>query len=312
VSAADRGAPTSASATAGPIDVESGSGLSLRCWGTRGSIPSPGPQTARYGGNTSCVEVVAGDRHLIFDAGSGARALGMSLQGRQRRVDTTLFLTHFHWDHIQGIPFFSPLYDPATRLDIVGPVQRDPAGRVLDVESLFAGQMGPIYFPIPMSAVSAGLTFGHLNEGEWEQDGVRVRAMRVKHPSFTVGYRVDYEGGSLAYVPDNELAADSFEVGPDWRDRFVEFLGDVDVLLHDAMYTTQEYPSRTRWGHSTYDQVVDLADEVGARELVFFHHDPMRSDDELDEIVARSRDAALSAGRSVNIRAAAEGENIPS
>jgi len=292
------------------VSAPDGGALSLRCWGTRGSIPSPGPQTARYGGNTSCVEIVAGDRHLIFDGGSGARSLGMSLLDAGEQVDTTLFLTHFHWDHIQGIPFFSPLYDPETRLDIVGPVQRDAEGSPFDVESLFAGQMGPIYFPIPMSAVSAAVTFGHLNEGVWEQGDVRVSAMRVRHPSYTVGYRVDFGGHSVAYVPDNELASGAYPMGPDWRSRFVDFLGDVDVLLHDAMYTSGEYPSRIQWGHSTYAQVMDLADEVGARELVFFHHDPMRTDDELDVIVERSRESARSAGRTVNIRAAAEGEDI--
>lgn len=299
-----------AAAPVEPATSGEASGLSVCCWGTRGSIPSPGPTTARYGGNTSCLEVVAGDRHLIFDAGSGARALGASLLSREERVDTTLFLTHFHWDHIQGIPFFPPLYHPSTKLDIVGPVQRTPDGRVLDVESLFAGQMGPIYFPIPMSAVSAGLTFGHLNEGTWEEEGITVRSMRVKHPSFAVGYRIEFGGHSVAYVPDNELASDTYPVGSDWRARFVEFLGDVDVLLHDAMYTTEEYPSRVQWGHSTFEQVADLGHEAGVRELVFFHHDPMRTDDDLDEIVARSRDSALAAGRTMKIRAAAEGEDI--
>lgn len=292
------------------MSVPAGDALSVRCWGTRGSIPSPGPRTVRYGGNTSCVEIVAGDRHLMFDGGSGARALGMSMLDGGERVDTTLFLTHFHWDHIQGIPFFSPLYHPETRLDIVGPVQRDADGCTLDVESLFAGQMGPIYFPIPMSAVSAAVTFGHLNEGTWEQGDLRVSAMRVRHASHTVGYRIDFAGHSVAYVPDNELASDAYDVGPDWRSRFVEFLGDVDVLLHDAMYTSEEYPSRAGWGHSTFEQVMDLADEAGARELVFFHHDPMRTDDELDVIVARSRESARSAGRTMSIRAAAEGEDI--
>jgi len=284
--------------------------LSLRMWGTRGSIPSPGPDTARYGGNTPCVEVVAGGRHLIFDGGSGARALGSSLLEAGERVDTTLFLTPFHWDHIQGIPFFSPLYNPSTRIDIVGPVQRTPDGRVLDVESLFAGQMGPIYFPIPMSAVSASLTFGHLNEGVWERGGITVRAMRTRHPSFTVGYRVDFAGRSVAYVPDNEIESEAYPVAPDWRARFVEFLGGVDVLVHDAMYTDAEYEGRSQWGHSTYAQAMDLAHEAGVGELVFFHHDPLRTDDELDDIVARCRDATLAAGRTLRVRAAVEGASL--
>jgi len=288
--------------------------VTVRCWGTRGSIPSPGPATAGYGGNTSCLEVCVGDRRLIFDAGSGARALGVDLASREGPTDATIFLSHFHWDHIQGFPFFPPLYDPGATLRIVGPVQHTEDGTELGVESLFAGQMGPIYFPIPFQAVAADCTFGHLNEGSWERDGIVVKSMRVKHPSFTVGYRIEAGGVSIGYIPDNELLGDGYDAASEgdaaWRARLVDFLGDIDLLYHDAMYTEEEYLRRRLWGHSTYQQAVDLAHEAGAGDLVFFHHDPERSDEALDTIVSRVRDDAMAAGRSVNLRAAAEGHAI--
>lgn len=293
-----------------PDESPSTPSLAVRFWGTRGSIPAPGPDTVRYGGNTSCIEITAGDQHLVFDAGTGARALGLDLSERGERVDTTLFLTHFHWDHIQGIPFFKPLYDPDATLHIVGPTQTTPDGRELEVQSLFAGQMRRVHFPLPMSAISAACSFGHLNEGTWEQKGVRVRSMRVKHDAFTVGYRVDFAGRSVAYVPDNELASDTYPVGPGWRERFVEFIGGVDVLVHDAMYTEEEYPRRRRWGHSTFEQALDLGREAGVGELVFFHHDPIRTDDDLDDLVGAARGVEGAAGRSERLRAAAEGEEI--
>ena len=154
--------------------------MTLRFWGTRGSIPSPGPATAGYGGNTPCVQVETRGSRFILDAGSGIRPLGIHLLEEQGPLDTTIFLTHFHWDHIQGFPFFGPMYRPEARLHVVGPQQED-----LDIRSLFAGQMGPIYFPVPFEAVSAQMTFDHLNEGEWTTQGVTVYALRVRHPSFS-------------------------------------------------------------------------------------------------------------------------------
>lgn len=280
--------------------------ITVRCWGTRGSIASPGAKTARYGGNTSCVEVTVGTgQRVIFDAGTGLRPLGQLMNGEEDPLEGVIFLTHFHWDHIQGFPFFLPLYNPAASLRIIGPEQFG-----VDVQTLFAGQMGPIYFPIPFEAFSAKKIFSHLNEGSWEEGGIKVSAMRVRHASFCVGYRIDFGETSLAYVPDNELLGEGYGVGDNWRSEFVDFISDVDVLIHDAMYTEEEYTTKVGWGHSTYRQSLDLADEAGVKRLLFFHHDPTRDDSELAEIVARARDKAASEGKSFEIDAASEGADI--
>ena len=279
--------------------------LSVQCWGTRGSIPSPGPATAGYGGNTTCLEVTAGDRRIIFDAGTGIRILGKKLmqEGGPRRA--SIFLTHFHWDHIQGFPFFAPVYNPDFDLRIVGPVQEG-----LSVESLFAGQMGPIYFPIPYRALSASLTFDHLQEGSWAEDGFLIRTMRMRHPSHTVGYRVEAFGRALVFIPDNELEGGSYPVSGRWRDDLEEFVAGADLLFHDAMFTDEEYSARRGWGHSTYRQTLDLAGNTGVKELFLFHHAPERSDAALELILDRCRSEILSRGWALRVHAAQEGRLI--
>ena len=290
---------------AAPQDAGTVAAVTIRCWGTRGSIPSPGPQTARYGGNTTSFEVRHGDQRLIFDAGSGLRAFGLDLVENGGEFHH-IFLTHFHWDHIQGFPFFAPLYNPEIDLKIVGPRQNN-----IDVRSLFAGQMGPIYFPVPFSVVAATLSFDHLNEGTLEVAGATLRTMRVKHPSYVIGYRIEVGGKVICFIPDDELEGDMYEVDDGWRERLVDFARGADLLIHDSMYTDDEYPARIGWGHSTFSQSLRLAEEAEVKKLLFFHHDPNRSDDELDEIVNRIRDDALSRGCAVEIDAAAEGIDIP-
>lgn len=278
--------------------------LTLRCWGTRGSIPSPGPKTARYGGNTTCFEVRLGDQRLIFDAGSGIRQLGLDLLQNGGGYHH-IFLTHFHWDHIQGFPFFPPLYRPEIDLKIVGPKQNN-----IDVRSLFAGQMGPIYFPVPFSVVAAKMSFDHLNEGTWEVGEIKLRTMRVKHPSYVVGYRIEAAGKVVCFIPDDEVDGEGYEVTDGWRERLLEFIQGADLLIHDSMYTDEEYPSRLGWGHSTFSQSLRLAEEGGVKKLLFFHHDPERSDEEIDGIVSRIRDDAAARGSAVVMDAAAEGSEF--
>ena len=286
--------------------AEGAGALTLRFWGTRGSIPSPGPATAGYGGNTPCLEACVGDRRMIFDAGSGIRLLGTHLLENGSSLDAAIFLTHFHWDHIQGFPFFGPMYKGDAHLRVIGPMQEN-----LDVQSLFAGQMGPIYFPVPFEAIAAKMTFEHLNDGVWTSDGASVSAMRVRHPSFVVGYRLDANGRSFCYVPDNELMGGGYPVGHDWRERLVRFCGGTDLLVHDAMFTEEEYSGARRgWGHSTFKQALDLAAEAGVKRLLFFHHAPERTDAMLAEIVDRRREAAASRGLELEVGAAAEGTEI--
>ena len=278
--------------------------VSVRCWGTRGSIPSPGPATAGYGGNTTCVEVQAGQSRVIFDAGTGIRLLGDKLTSEGVK-DACIFLTHFHWDHIQGFPFFAPVYNPEVNLRIVGPEQDG-----MDVETLFAGQMGPVYFPIPYEALSANLTFDHLNEGVWEQGNIRMRAMRMRHPSYTVGYRVEAYGHSVVFIPDNELVGGEFPTPPGWRDKLEQFVEGADVLFHDAMFTQEEYPQKEGWGHSTFTQTLELAERAGVKQLFFFHHAPERSDAELNLILDRFRKEVGERGLDLGVHPAFEGKQV--
>jgi len=278
--------------------------VTVRCWGTRGSIPSPGPNTVRYGGNTTCFEVCYQGSRLIFDAGSGIRPLGMEIVEKGPNA-IHIFLTHFHWDHIQGFPFFLPLYDPEDQIKVVGPKQKD-----IDVQNLFAGQMGPIYFPVPFSVVAAAMEFEHLNQGGYEVDGASLEVMRVKHPSFVIGYRIRIGGRTICFIPDNELDGDGSQVGPNRGRRIKEFVQGADLLIHDSMYTDEEYAGRTGWGHSTFAQSLRLAEEGGVKRLLFFHHDPTRSDQELDTIVSRLRDGALARGVTLDMGAAAEGVDL--
>jgi phosphoribosyl 1,2-cyclic phosphodiesterase len=275
--------------------------LRVTCWGTRGSIPAPGPETVRFGGNTSCVEMnTASGCRLIFDAGTGIRALSSSIAAEDQPLDAHLFVTHYHWDHIQGFPFLPQAYDPATRVCIHGPREGD-----VSVGAAFAGQMSPLYFPIPLEALAASLEFAAADGEPWSQDGVEVRAFRVQHPGVTVGYRVTAGGASLVYVPDDEIGENP---DPRWYAEMVEFAGGADLLLHDAMYTDGEYARFRGWGHSTMRQAVRLAEDAGVRRLALFHHAPDRGDAELERMAGELRQEMETRGATVELRVAAEGE----
>ena len=275
--------------------------LRVTCWGTRGSIPAPGPDTVRFGGNTSCVEVRAeGGPRLIFDAGTGIRALGRRLAEEGGALDAHLFVTHYHWDHIQGFPFFAQLYDSANRLHVHGPREGD-----VSVEAAIDGQMSAIYFPIPLEALAAKVDFAAANGGVWERDGVQVRSFRVRHPGVTLGYRVTAAGASVVYVPDNEIGVGA---DPRWYRGMVDFAGGADLLIHDAMYADEEYPRFIGWGHSSAGQAVRLAEDAGVARLALFHHAPDRTDDELERMAGELRDGLASRGSPLVLWAAAEGE----
>ncbi|MCH7992458.1 MAG: MBL fold metallo-hydrolase [Gemmatimonadetes bacterium] len=241
------------------------------------------------------------DERIIFDAGSGIRPLGMDLVENGPNA-VHIFLTHFHWDHIQGFPFFMPLYDAEDTIRVIGPKQKD-----IDVQNLFAGQMGPIYFPVPFRVVAASMEFEHLNEGSYELGNLSLDVMRVRHPSFVIGYRIRIDGHVICFIPDNELDGDMYDVDPGFEARIVDFVGDADLLIHDSMYTEEEYPKRIGWGHSTFEQTLRLARDGGVKRLLFSHHDPTRTDDELDIIVERMQEEASRGGSGLQVGAATEG-----
>jgi phosphoribosyl 1,2-cyclic phosphodiesterase len=276
-------------------------------WGTRGSIPTPGAHTVRYGGNTSCVTVAGRDDQLvILDAGSGIRPLGQSMAQRPPGGSSLdILLSHTHWDHIQGLPFFQPLNVRGNTVRIHGAAQ----GQVSLVEILDR-QMDPVVFPVPLKALAADLTVTEVTTGHFEIDGFDVVAFRLRHPGTTLGYRlVPSSGGpSLAYITDNELGpGGSYEVPADWREQLVRFLDGVDTLIHDAMYSEELIETRGGWGHSTPGQAVDLARECGARQLVLFHHEPGHDDEALDQLLAKTQAQARSVARRLLVSAAMEG-----
>lgn len=279
-------------------------------WGVRGSLPTPGPQTARFGGNTACVAVSGGpDQLVILDAGSGIRPLGRALESANRsRIAADILLSHTHWDHIQGLPFFQPLYRAGNTVRIYGPGQ---AG--VKLKKILARQMDPVVFPVPLKALSAELSVTEITPDPFEVDGFRVDSVRLRHPGITLGYRLRPLGGgtSMAYVTDNELGSGgSYDVPADWRRQLAGFLSGVDTLIHDAMYSEELMSRRAGWGHSTPRQAVELAAECGVRRLVLFHHEPDHDDVVLDRLLAETRAEARTRAAGLEVEAAREGMQL--
>ena len=276
-------------------------------WGTRGSIPTPGPDTARYGGNTACISIAAPEgRLVILDAGSGLRPLGHELM-QQRNGDLTadILLSHTHWDHIQGLPFFKPLSSRDTSVYIYGAAQEG-----VPLKDILGRQMDPMVFPVPLNALAAALTVVEIGEGEFDIENFHVCAFRLRHPGTTLGYRLVPSGGGreLAYVTDNELGpGGAYEVTPDWRERLIRFVHGADTLIHDAMYLDQIIQARAGWGHSTPRQAVDLAGEARCARLVLFHHEPEHNDDAIDRLLTDTRAYAARVAPRLEVEAASEG-----
>ena len=283
--------------------------VQLRFWGVRGSIPTPGFDTARYGGNTSCVTVEperaseGGPTELfILDAGSGLRLLGLGLlRDKRLPIRAHVLLTHTHWDHIQGFPFFAPAFIPGNEITVYG-----AAGSEEDIHTALAGQMLHRYFPVSLDQLGATLRFAAVQPGTHEVGTARVTVASLHHPGKTVGYRVELEGRSIAYVTDCEPLGSLPDLTID--PGVLDLARDADVLIHDAQYTDAEYPSKVGWGHSPVGFVVDVAMAAGAKRLVLFHHDPTRMDDQIDDLVEAARERAKGGG--LEIEAAAEGTTI--
>src|SRR2546429_6590349 len=218
-------------------------------WGTRGSIPTPGAHTARYGGNTPCVAVEGtGGQLVILDAGTGIRALGVHLvERRNGAVKAEILLSHAHWDHIQGLPHFKPFFAPGNAVRIWGSRQG-----TMSLEAILRQQMDPAVFPVPLDALSAKLTVQQVESGEFTMGEFRVRAMRLRHPGTTLGFRLTPVAGgpSMAYITDNELGAGGrYSTAASWRKAVVGFLNGVQLVIHDAMYTPEELEEHRGWGH---------------------------------------------------------------
>ena len=252
--------------------------LSIRFWGVRGSCPSPGPETASVGGNTSCVEVVAGDTRIALDAGTGLRRLGADLLARSRGpVELTVLLSHVHWDHIQGLPFFAPIYVPGTRLRLAGGVTGTPLPDTL------RRQMSAPTFPVDWNDLPAERSYVELRDGMTTRIGdALVRTARANHPDAVFAYRVEHEGRAVVYATDTEHYAC---VDP----RLVALARDADVLVYDAQYLPEEYAGKVGWGHSTFEAGAALARAANVAKLVLFHHDPGRTDDAVAAIESRAR-----------------------
>jgi phosphoribosyl 1,2-cyclic phosphodiesterase len=272
--------------------------MEVTLWGTRGSLASPGPDTARHGGNTACVSVQADGYVLVLDAGTGVRRLGAMLPKDTRRID--LLLTHLHMDHIQGLGFFAPLYQAGTEVHVWG-----PASTTLTLRTRLSRYLSPPFFPVHLRDLACCLTLHEVPCGEVAIGPFRVRSSLVCHPGPTVGYRIECDGASMAYLSDHEpaLGVPNFPAAPEWTSGYA-LAADVDLLVHDAQYTQAEYAERAGWGHSSVEDALRFGMLARVGELVPFHHDPEHGDDEIDRIVA---DAVATVKPSFPVTPAAEG-----
>ena len=270
--------------------------MRIKFWGVRGSTPTPQSDNLRYGGNTSCVEVRLGDDRYIFDCGTGFRSLGQHLQRESegKAIHAHILVSHFHWDHIQGIPFFGPLYDnPENSFSFHSSSRTRTLKRVLEE------QMAAPYFPVGMSEMKAQRGFYNLEEGRVQLNGVTVEAKWLNHPQGCLGFRLETKDGVLVYATDNEPGDPTF-------DKNVRKLAaGADVLIYDAQYLPEEYEARKRgWGHSHWREAINVVMESGAKELILFHHDPDHDDACIDKVVKQARD------HYPKVQAAAEGMEI--
>jgi phosphoribosyl 1,2-cyclic phosphodiesterase len=280
-------------------------------WGTRGSVPTPGPSTVRYGGNTACVEMrTDAGTFFICDSGTGIRELGLKLTREGGAVSGHVLLGHTHWDHISGFPFFTPAFAPGNRFLIYG--ARDLDRSLRDV---LAGQMHYTYFPVPLGDLRADITFCELEEGKIEIEDAIVHTHYLNHTAVCMGYRVEADGVSVAYITDHEpygVVEDGLRRGyiHGGDRRLIEFVRGVDLLIQDAQYTPEEYAARRGWGHGSTDYVVDIACEAEVRRLAMFHHEPTHADEDIDRMLEQCRARVREAGSEVDIFGAAEGETI--
>jgi phosphoribosyl 1,2-cyclic phosphodiesterase len=255
------------------------SDLFIRFWGVRGSIPCPGPETIRYGGNTPCVEMRCGRHLLVFDGGSGLRPLGKTLVASGRPVDLDLFYSHTHFDHIVGLPFFAPAYSAGTRIRVWAGHLKSVGS---DIKTVLGQMMTPPLFPIPLDIFAARLDFRDFSAGDTlaPHAGIKLVTAPLNHPDGACGYRVEFGGKVVAYITDTEHRAGSSDPN------VLKLMHRADVVIYDSTYTDEEYPRHRGWGHSTWEEGVRLAKEARCKQLVLFHHDPSHTDAMMDQIAA--------------------------
>ncbi|MBW1681036.1 MAG: MBL fold metallo-hydrolase [Deltaproteobacteria bacterium] len=275
--------------------------MKIKFWGTRGSIAVPGKDTTIYGGNTTCLEItLASERKVIVDAGTGIRALGDVLSSEREVVDVHLLITHIHWDHVLGFPFFAPIYNPSTRITIDG----FPTC-MKGLRYTFDNKMGDGFFPIQFDDLRARIKYlDRINRGPLDLDGVLVDTIPLQHPQGGFGFRFREGEKTFIFLTDNELRDDAW-TGRSPQD-YAEFCRDADILVHDAQYTPEEIADRRGWGHSDYLSVVRLALEANVKRLILFHHDPSRKDVQVMAMKVLCDDFVRKEGATLVVEAAME------
>jgi len=275
--------------------------LSIRFWGVRGSLPSPGRDTVIYGGNTSCLEIRADERLIIIDLGSGVRPLGDWLiendLKKYGKIKADIFLTHTHWDHVMGFPMFAPIYIPGTELNITGPVTIENDS----LRAVFENQLSYNYWPVRVDELAAKIEYNQIKETTLDLGGgLHITSKFLNHPIFCFGYRVNYQGKSIATVYDHEPFYNLFKDHADEMDketviegetaaseeneRIRQFIKSADIVIHDAQYTKEEYVKHSGWGHCSYDHAIETVSGADVKTLVLFHHEPSRTDSQLEEL----------------------------
>jgi phosphoribosyl 1,2-cyclic phosphodiesterase len=282
--------------------------LSVRFWGDRGSIPCPGPDTVKYGGNTSCLEIRAGERLIIIDLGTGIRPLGDWLLANDFKkngcIEADIFITHTHWDHIMGFPMFAPIFFPQNKLWIHGPVSYEDDS----LESIISAQLSYRYWPVRASELAVRIEYFQIKETSLDLgDGIQLTTKYLNHPILCLGYRFEYQGKSIVTAFDHEPFRNLFPTDPadpsydeeaaregdlaaaEENEKVIRFFHDADILIHDAQYTEAAYATHMGWGHSSYEQAIGNAVQAGVKKLVFFHHDPIHTDRQLEEFETNCR-----------------------
>lgn len=268
--------------------------MSVRFWGTRGSIPTPGRQTEKFGGNTTCVEIRHDDTIIVLDAGSGIREMSLAWleEFGQSPIHATMLFTHYHWDHLQGFPFFTTAYMPTTTLEIYG---NSPDG--FSLKEILGGQMQGAYFPVPLSAMQATMNF-HPVEKEFQIGSIHVKTFGLPHPGGCIGYRLEVDNSIFVFATDSEfdqIALNADEIQTDfsaprrYEPELIEFLKGAHLLAVDCQYSDEQYQSKVGWGHNSLATVVDLARQAEPRMLALCHHDPQSADETVMQRIAEAR-----------------------